>query len=186
LKIKLNFLLSAGFVAILLLLNSCVSLTGFTGPNKLYLEARQLVKEGRPDFAFLTLNELLRTYPDYVFAAEARFAIAEYYFLNRDYTRATGELVTLLTQYPDHKVSIFAKAFLYKMVTDPVWIENQTAAEVAKQIKEQFFANPAFFVFSEFKEKKLASLLGNHYLLKEYVDKIDIFANGKLLLSVSP
>lgn len=171
----------------LLLASSCVSLTGsFVPADKLYLDARQFIKEGRTDFAFLSLNELLRTYPQYKFAAEAKFAIAEYSFLQKNYNKAVSDLVSFLSTYPQHKAAVFAKAFLYTIVTDKVWLASDKADAVAGQIKEEFFASPAFFVFSEFKEKRLTSLLGNKYVLKEYVDKIDIFANGKLLLSVAP
>ena len=181
-KVKLFAIIIA-----LILMSSCVSLTSsFIPADKLYLQARQFVKEGRQDFAFLNLNELLRTYPQYRFAAEAKFALAEYSFLQRDYNKALSELVSFLNNYPQHKAAVFAKVFLYVIVTDKAWLTSEEATRVAQTIKEEFFANPAFFVFSEFKEKRFTSLLGNFYVLKEYVDKIDIFANGKPLLSVSP
>ncbi len=170
-----------------LFLGSCVSLTAsFSPADRLYSEARQFSKEGRTDFVFLSLSELIREYPEYKFAAEAKFAIGEYYFLSGNYNKVVNELVGFLKTYPNHKASVFAKSFLYKIISDNKWSNTETSAKIVKAIKEDFFSSSAFFVFSEFKEKKLKSLLGNYYSLKEYVDKIEIFANGKLLLSVSP
>ncbi|MEW6008531.1 MAG: hypothetical protein AB1629_02735 [Candidatus Omnitrophota bacterium] len=172
--------------SLVLFLGSCVSLTAnFSPADKLYFQAKQFAKEGKRDFVFLSLSELIREYPGYKFIAEARFAVGEYHFLSGNYNKAVNDLVGFLKNYPNHKGSVFAKSFLYKIINDNKWINSEEAGKIAKAIKEEFFSTPAFFVFSEFKEKSLKSLLGNSYSLKEYVDKIEIFANGKLLLSVS-
>lgn len=168
-------------------LASCVSLTAsFSPADRLYLDAKQFGREGRGDFAFMSLSELIREYPEYKFIAEAKFSVGEYNFLSGNYNKAVKELVGFLKTYPNHKGSVFAKSFLYKIINDNKWINSEETGKIAQAIKEEFFSAPAFFVFSEFKEKSLQSLLGNSYSLKEYVDKIEIFANGKLLLSVSP
>lgn len=170
------------FFFLTLALSSCAS---FSNADRLYGQAREFAKEGRNDFAFLSLTELLRETPDYRFAAEAKFAIAEYYFLRGNYTKALRELADFLTSSPDNELAVLAKSFLYNIITDLKWVQGEAAEELVEQIKLQFFSNPVFFIFSEFKEKSITSLLGNNYLLKEYVDKIEIYKNGKLFFSVS-
>ena len=163
--------------------SSCAS---FSAADRLYGKARQFAKEEQSYFAFMALSELIRDYPDYRFAREAKFAIAEYYFLEGNFNTALNRLVDFLHNYADNEFSIFAKSFLYKIITDVKWIEEEKAAQIAEEIKAEFFSKPAFFVFSEFKETSITSFLRNTYVLKEYVDKIDIFQNDKLFISVSP
>ena len=177
---------SVKFLLTLFLIVSLASCATFSPADRLYKEARQFTKEGKPDFVFLSLSELLREDPDYRFASEAKFAIAEYHFLNGNYARAVQEWIIFLNSYPDSELKVFAKAMLYKIISDSRWQENEEAAEVKKEIQAQFFSKPAFFVFSEFKETDIVSLLGNHYVLRENVERIEILQNGKLFFSVSP
>ncbi len=164
-------------------LSSCAS---FSSVDTLYNEARVFAREGRLDFAFLSLKELLRQSPNYRHAAGVKFAIAEYHFSNSEFKAAIIALVDYLNHYPEDKFNIFAKGMLYKSISDVKLQESDKTQEIIKEIKKEFFASPVFFVFSEFKEKSVTSILGNSYLLKEYVDKIEIFQNDKLFLSVSP
>lgn|GEM_PF-550527 len=177
-------------IVIFILIFSCLgvltSCASFTSVDALYNDARHFAKEGRQDFAFLSLTELLREDSEYRYAAEAKFAIAEYYFLKSEFSMAIPELVDLLNSYPESKLSLFTKSILYKIISDVKWEKSDKTQALIKEIRNEFFASPVFFVFSEFKEKSITSLLGNTYLLKEYVDKIDIFQNDKLFLSVSP
>jgi tetratricopeptide (TPR) repeat protein len=177
---KTNLIIILSLIASLL--SSCAS---FSASDKIYQDAIQFAKEGRRDFVFMSLNELLREDPNYRYAAKAKFSIAEYYFLNGNYRNAINEFSNLIRDYKDPKIIIFVKVFLYKIITDPKWAQDKEALVVGEQIKQEFFSRSAFFIFSEFKTTKLKSLLGNTYLLKEYVDKIEILQNDKIFFSVS-
>lgn len=168
---------------LILTLTSCANQSA---SGRLYHDAKVFAKEGRKDFAFLSLNEILRQNPNDRFAPEAIFGIAEYYYDTANYSQAVKEFAGLLKKYKSSKLGIFARAYLYKMISDVKWLQSKDAVELAEAIKKEFFSKSAFFVFSEFKEVKAVSVLSNKYVLKEYVDKIDIFRNDKLFLSVSP
>lgn len=170
---------------ILLLIVILASCASFNSADRLYQDSKIFVREGKPDFAFMSFNELLRQSPDYRHAQEVKFAIAEYYYDRGDYKNSLREFVNFIKVYKTSKLTVFAKAFLYKIINDVEWMQSSDAVSVAQEIKKEFFSKPAFFVFSEFKEKKMVSLLSNKYILKEYVDKIDIFRNDKIFLSVS-
>ena len=174
------------YLIILILVLTLTSCANIHVSGQLYQDARIYVKEGRKDFAFLSLNELLRQNPNERIASQARFGVAEYYYDIADYSQAVKEFEGFLKSYKSSKLSIFAKAYLYRMISDVKWLQNKDATELAESIKKEFFSKSAFFVFSEFKEVKAVSVFSNKYVLKEYVDKIDIFRNDKLFLSVSP
>jgi outer membrane protein assembly factor BamD (BamD/ComL family) len=178
--LKAKYLIIVIFV---LTLTSCANLNV---SGQLYQDARIYVKEGRRDFAFLSLNEILRQSPNDKLALQAKFGVAEYYYDIANYSQAVKEFKEFLKNYKSSKLSIFAKAYLYKMISDVEWLQSKDAVELAESIKKEFFSKSAFFVFSEFKEVKAVSVFSNKYVLKEYVDKIDIFRNDKLFLSVSP
>jgi len=178
--------LKAKYLIIFILVLTLTSCANFNVSGQLYQDARVYVKEGRKDFAFLSLIEILRQSPNDRLALQAKFGVAEYYYDIADYSQSLKEFKEFLKSYKSSKLSVFAKAYLYRIISDVKWLQNKDTTELAESIKKEFFSKSAFFVFSEFKEAKAVSVLSNKYVLKEYVDKIDIFRNDKLFLSVSP
>ncbi len=158
-----------------LLSASCASLgSGFHYQNGIR-EARL----GNMHSAFIELHSYVQDYPNLSGARNARFAMCEYYFENRDYSDAIRELTDYIGRYPGERNTVFAQALLYK-----IFLEYKAEPELLDKLKSMFFSKSIFLVFSESKIKRYKSIFGNRYGIKEYVDKIEIFRNGDLLFEI--
>lgn len=165
-----------GACILLILLNlSCSSI----GVNPHYQNAVREARLGNADFAFMELRSYLQESPESDRAQNARFAMAEYYFQNKDYRQAILELTDYVMRYPEGKNTVFAQALLYK-----IFLEYQSEPELLGKLKELFFSKSIVLIFSEAKTKRYKSILGNRYSIMEYVDKIDVFQNDTLLFEI--
>lgn len=170
----------AGFLIIFILIwinLSCASLNR----DKAYWEAAQEGKAGNIDFAFLQLTDYLRENPDSIYAPHARFAICEYYLENKGYRDAIEHLTKYIIDYREEKNIVFARAMLYKIL-----MEYKDEPQFVEKIKESLFSKSVFLIFSESKTKQYKSIFNNTYQIIDYVDKIEVFKNGQLILKITP
>lgn len=164
-------------ILILILFNlSCATTAG-----NLYYDALEDIKMGNIDFAFMKLNNYLREFPNSIHASKIRFAISEYYFQTKNYRNAIDELNKYIVDYPDEKISVFARAILYKIL-----LEYKGESPLTEKLKETFFSKPMFLTFSDSKTKSYKSILNNNYKIIDYVNKIEVTKNSELLFEITP
>lgn len=72
-----------------------------TGERNAYRAAFDLLKERRYEEAIAAFKDLLRRYPQGSFAADARFWLAETYYVTRDYAAALDHYDQLIARYPN-------------------------------------------------------------------------------------
>ena len=164
----------------LLLLSSCASLSE---PGRIYKNALNNVKEKNFDSAFMNLRELARDYPNSPYSRNARFAMAEYLFTKKDYYDSLREFVSIIEDFPNTSQALFAKAIVYKALSE---FSSKEIEGLSSKIKREFFAQPIILVFSEYKTKSLKTLLGSHYTIKDYVDRVEIFKDNEIFLKITP
>lgn len=147
----------------------------------LFLEAEAQAKAHKYDFAFILLGDYLKNNPGGRRGADARFALAEYYYLRKNYRPASVELTKYFQDYHDAPSAIFAKAMLYKILQ-----EKEEHIEITDKLKQDFFSRPLFLVFSQSHAASYVSALNNTYKIMDYVDKIEVYLNDEIFLEIRP
>ena len=161
-------------------ISSCASLTE---PGTIYKIALNNVKEKNLDSAFMNFRELARDYPNSPYSRNARFAMAEYLFTKKDYYDSLREFVSIIEDFPNTSQALFAKAIVYKALSE---FSSKEIEGLSSKIKREFFAQPIILVFSEYKTKSFKTLLGSHYTIKDYVDRVEIFKDNEIFLKITP
>lgn len=170
--------LSKLLIAIFIFTNlSCATLSG----ESEYYAILKEIKTSEPDYVFMKLKNYLQEMSDSIHAQEIRFALCEHYFQTENYRDAINELSTYIIDYPDDKSTVFAQAIFYKTL-----LRYKGDSRLLEKLKERFFSQSLFLVFSESKVKHYKSILNNTYKISEYVDKIEFFKNNDLFLKITP
>jgi len=145
----------------------------------LYQYAQQEVKEGDLDFAFLHYNAILKYSTFSKYYKEALFATGEYYFLNNNYTKAQEAFSAYIEHYPKDDGLLFAIVYLLKM--EQSFFESSYAVDLKKQV---ITYKQLSLLFSEFKEFSYESPLALTYKALYFIDKAEIYIDGKLFEKV--
>jgi tol-pal system protein YbgF len=69
--------------------------------EKAYLEAFDLLKNGRYDDAILGFEHVLKNWPEGAYAANALYWSGESHYVKRDYQKALDNFLKLIEQFPD-------------------------------------------------------------------------------------
>lgn len=161
----------------------------FSPSAELYREGLQDFKEGRQDFAVLSLQSLIKDDLKSPYAAQSAFAVGEYFFDKSDYFNSTQTLSDYIHAFPKHKGVIFAKLIIYKILTG---VKNEEILGVQEgalidEIRKELFSQPLFLIFYDKKApRSYKSLFKHAYLVYDYVDKIKVFRDDKIFLELSP
>jgi len=175
------------FILLVLLIFSNISCAIFKEDAAIYRDALNNVRLDNLDFAFMKFRELENNFPTSNYLAAVKFGMAEYLFLQGDYSNASSKLIEYIKEYSQSKAVVFAEAILYKILSEKMKGEDLKDTETIKGvIKKHYFSNSIFFIFSEYKTKSYYSVLGNRYRIYEYVDRIEVFKNNELFLKVTP
>ena len=179
---KINYILlfAVGFIVIF----GAQNLYGFDAMAQ-YNKAIKYIKMKQPDFALMEFRGVVRDFPKSVFARKAMFAMAEYYYDNKIYYDAIDNFTLYANNYPKSKASVFAKAYLLKIMGE---IDNPSQEETKafESIKKELFSKPLFLLFKEYKKTSYKSDSRNKFKIRYYIDNIEVYRNGRLFLALKP
>lgn len=144
-----------------------------------YSQALKAARKGDDDFAFMYFKECLRKDSKSKFAPKALFAIGEYYFSNRSLAQASKAFAAFVNRYPKSKSAVFAYSYLMVLAKKD---QNQS---LVQEFKRKIIAFQKLkLLFSDFKEYKYRSPFFNKYKAIYFIDRVEIYINGKLFAEV--
>lgn len=102
----------------------------------IYEKGKRYFNGQQYDRAIREFGQLLEKYPLSQHSVEARFFIAESYFLKKDYRSSLGQIDEMVTQYPQHDLT----GFILLRMGQISEINSQTeeAAEIYKTVAKNF------------------------------------------------
>jgi len=145
------------------------------GNEEEYLQAKDAVKAGYNDFAFMYFKSILEDNPQSKYREEALFATAEYYFSTSDYINAFNDLENFLDDYPNSRMRPFALFYLLKI--SQIWKKDNLTKAIENHIKN---LKRVVLVFKENEESGFKSPLGIDHKIVYYIDGLEFYLNGKL------
>ena len=132
------------------------------------------------DFAYMEYREILRNYPESKFSEPSLFAVGEYFFINSNFKESAPVFVSFVQRFPDAKGKLFALAYLLKMA------QARSDTDGEKDLTNQIVTFKQLgLVFKDSKEVKYASPLYRKLRAVFYIDKIEFYTQGELLLSIA-
>jgi len=147
--------------------------------NLEWTEAIGLAKQGENDFAFMDFRAILDDYPNSRWAMASAFAQGEYYFLQDNLPMATDEFKNFYAKYPQHPEALIAIAYLFKIA------EIQKNPDRMKEYRNKAASfRQLTFIFNDQKSFKFMSGFQRKYKLVSYINKVDLYVNGKLFTEV--
>lgn len=136
-------------------------------------------KEGKNDFALMDFRTLLENCPNSRFTMAAEFAQGEYYFLESNLDFASDEFKRFYAKYPQHEEAQIALAYLYKIA------EIQNHPDDMKEYRHKAASfRQLTFIFNDKKSYKFFSGFQRNYNLVYYINKVELYVNGKLFTEV--
>ena len=147
-------------------------------------EAARYGKEGRADFAFLELRELLREHPEGSHVPEVEFAMGEYYFLQNDLQEAQQAFLSSLSKIQfDSIPRLLCQIYLLKCEEKKGGLKP--VKRLLTQLKQELSSKKFFQAFDEKRARTWESPLGTLYTLNEFVNRLEILQNGQILYTVT-
>ncbi len=142
-------------------------------------EAVKFAKQGEYDFAFMNFRTIFDDYPASRYCLAAEFAQGEYYFLQNNLLMATDAFKNFYTKYPQHDESLIALAYLFKIA------QIQKYPDVMKEYRKKIASfRQIAFIFNDKKSFKFLSGLQRQHKLVYYINKVELYVNGKLFTEV--
>jgi outer membrane protein assembly factor BamD (BamD/ComL family) len=142
--------------------------------GELFHRARDQVKRGELDFAYLDFRQLLDQYPSSPYAERVLFAVGEYHFIKRNFRDASDCFLSLVDRYPDSASVIFALSYLLKIAEDR---QDRQAVEQLSRTIATFYR--LSLVFRNSKQYTYRSALLRRHRVVYYIDKVDFFIDGE-------
>jgi hypothetical protein len=142
-------------------------------------EAIDLAKQGENDFAFMDFDSILKDYPNSRHSMAAAFALGEYYFLQNNLPMASETFENFYTQYPQHQEALVALAYLFKIA------KTQNHPNDLEKYRNQAASfRQLTFIFNDKKSFKFISGFQRKYTLIYYINKVELYVNGKLFTGI--
>lgn len=151
--------------------------------NTEYRKALQFVKDEQDDFALMGFRAIIRNFPESAYAQESLFAIGEYFYSRKIYYEAAKNFTEYIKKYPESDGAVFARAYLLRIVQSEQRREEEKKA--LEEIEREFFSQPLFLLFSEYKEVSYKSAFQNVFTIRHYIDAIEVYKNGTLFLKLA-
>lgn len=171
-----------GFMAVFVLVN-LVALAGCASVEGRFSSARNMYRHGQKDSAFFELRRIARQDATPLLAWKAQFGMGEYYFERRAMQDAENCFITYLADKnfsSSRDVSLaLAKLYLYKL-------SHPGSESLPEEIAQEFFKEPLFLLFSEYKYRKYTSPLGHKYEVREYPQRVEVYIDGKPFQTLTP
>ena len=142
-------------------------------------QAIEFAKQGEYDFAFMNFHTILEAYPDSRYFPLCQFAQAEYYFLQNNLEMASDEFKKFYVKFPRRQEALAALAYLYKIA------QIQQNHQEMKEYRNKVAAfRQLTFIFNDKKLFKFRSGNLREHKLVYYINKVDLYVNGKLFAEV--
>ena len=143
-----------------------------------YDEAISFIKNKQYDFALMNFRFVARNYPDSKYAADSIFGIGEYFYQEGNNNEASKYFSKYLKLYPESEGAIFARAYLLNIM-------QANDKDVSEELEMEFFSEPLFLLFSEYKEFSYKSAFQNDFSIRYYIDMIEVYRNDKLFIKIT-
>jgi len=154
-------------------------------PLKAGLKQAELYgREGKFDFAFMELRDLLRRYPEGPHVPQVEFGLAEYFFLQSNFAEARKAFSNCLSKIGEESTPrVLSQIYLLLCLekTDRV----PAAKTLLGQLKQKFSSQSFFIAFDDKRTHTWQSPLGIVYTLHEFVDRLEIYQNEKLFYTLN-
>ena len=172
------------FFAVFIIIAGSGEIYGLDDARALYDEAVRCVKARETDFAFMGFRNVVRDFPETWFGRESIFAIAEYYYNNKQYEDAISQLKEYINNKPDPRGCVFAKLYLLKIIDQ---MDNPDAEDKAMSldIKKELLSKPYFLVLTEYKKTSYISPFQNRFTIKRYPGNMDIYRDAELFVRLT-
>src|SRR3990170_3921775 len=171
-----------GLKAIFVLVN-LVALAGCATVEGRFSSARNLYRHGQKDSAFFELRRIARQDATPLLTWKAQFGMGEYYFECRAMREAENCFIAYLADKnfssPKDVSLALAKLYLYK-------ISHPGIESLPEEIAHEFFKEPLFLLFSEYKYRKYTSPLGHKYEVRESPQRVEFYIDGKPFQTLTP
>ena len=142
-------------------------------------EAVGSAQQGEYDFAFMGFHTLLDDYPNSRYTRPAEFAQGEYYFLENNLLMASDEFKDFYAAYPQHEEALVALTYLFKIA------QIQKRQDAMKEYRNKAASfRQLTFIFNDKKSFKFLSGFQRKHKLVYYINKMDLYVNGKLFTEV--
>jgi len=164
-----------GYIAIFFLVFSLAQVSYAQEDKVLYHSGVNAALNGETDFAFVEFHSLVNGYRRSPYYKEALFGVGEYYYSIKDYANAAGSFSKFIEHYSEAASLPFAIAYLIKI--------NKLAGtpQIIYDLKRKLIEFMQLsLLFSEFKEYTCTSALNRQYKARYFIDKIEIYIDGKL------
>ncbi len=109
----------------------------------------------------------------------AAFAQGEYYFLENNLAMANDAFKDFYAKYPRHQEALMALAYLYQIAK----IQNLPAGMKEYRAKAASFRQLTF-IFNDKKSYKFLSPFQHKHRLVYYINKVELYVNGKLFTEI--
>ncbi|MBU1086780.1 MAG: outer membrane protein assembly factor BamD [Candidatus Omnitrophica bacterium] len=145
---------------------------------ELFLSAKQSIKAGEKDFAFIQFHSLLRLSTNSPYYQDALFATGEYYFACANYYDAYTSFSKFVELYPQSEALPFAVVYLLKM-------EQMQSQDSEYDLKKKVITfKQLSLLFSEYKEYPYQSPMGLKYKAVYFIDRLEVYINEELFETV--
>jgi outer membrane protein assembly factor BamD (BamD/ComL family) len=174
-----DFMRKIGLLFIICITMIMYAAVGFAqGDADLYNSAKEAVKNGDRDFAFMQFHSLLRLSTTSSYYDEALFATGEYYFSLANYYDAQITFSKFVELYPQSEALPFAVIYLLKM-------EQAGQQENKYDLRKKVITfRQLSLLFSEYKEYPYKSPFGLNYKAIYFIDRVEMYINEELFETV--
>jgi len=164
-----------GYTAIFFLVFSITQVVYAQEDRALYYSGVNAALNGETDFAFMEFHALLNGHRMSKYYKDALFSAGEYYYSIKDYANAAGSFSKFIENYSEANSLPFAIAYLVKI--NKIAGTQQIIYDLKRKLIEFMQLS---LLFSEFKEYTHESALNMRYKARYFIDKIEIYIDGKL------
>ena len=129
------------------------------------------------DFKFMELRQRLREHPSGIQALHDRFALAEYYFQKGMPSLATETLRPFVSREPGNNEELLATVYLLRCAE--LMHDGEGFAAFEKTLQDALSSKQFVATFLASQTQTWRSRLGNRYVFREEVDRMEITLNDK-------
>ena len=157
----------------------CVPCVKASEANLDWVDAIGFAKQGAYDYAYLDFQTILENYPNSQYSLPAEFAKGEYYYLQNNLSAASDAFLHFYAKYPKHQEALAALAYLYKIAQT-----QQHPKDMEEYRHKAASFRQLTFIFNDIKTFKFVSGFQRKHKLLYYINKVDLYVNGKLFTEV--
>jgi outer membrane protein assembly factor BamD (BamD/ComL family) len=149
----------------------------FAGEDSALLnDARDYAARKNYACAYMSLRSLATSFNESRYLADTLLAMGEYNYYDANYSDCSRILTEFISRYPDNDNKIFAYAYLLSIAKASN--DMQMTARLERSIVSFMKVS---LLFRDYKAYQYRSLLLRRYKAIYYIDKVEIYVDGKIL-----